>query len=142
MELKVTLDTGSFLPERAHRDDAGADLRTPIREVVWAHDSVVIDTGVHIDIPSGYAGFLKSKSGLNVNHGIISDGTIDAGYTGSIKAKLYNLSDEDYIFEAGDKITQIVIEKVELPTFKEVKDFGSTTKKSARGSKGFGSTGK
>jgi dUTP pyrophosphatase len=112
-----------------------------MREVVWAHDSVVIDTGVHIEIPSGYAGFLKSKSGLNVNHGIISDGTIDAGYTGSIKAKLYNLSDEDYIFEAGDKITQIVIEKVELPNFKEVKEF-TPAKKSARGSKGFGSTGK
>jgi dUTP pyrophosphatase len=142
MELKVTLDTGSFLPERAHRDDAGADLRTPMRTVVRRHDSAVIDTGVHIDIPSGYAGFLKSKSGLNVNHGIISDGTIDAGYTGSIKAKLYNLSDEDYIFEAGDKITQIVIEKVELPTFKEVKEFSAPAKKSARGSKGFGSTGK
>lgn len=142
MELKVTLDTGSFLPERAHRDDAGADLRTPMRTVVRRHDSAVIDTGVHIDIPSGYAGFLKSKSGLNVNHGIISDGTIDAGYTGSIKAKLYNLSDEDYIFEAGDKITQIVIDKVELPTFKEVKEFSAPAKKSARGSKGFGSTGK
>jgi dUTP pyrophosphatase len=142
MELKVTLDTGSFLPERAHRDDAGADLRTPMRTVVRRHDSAVIDTGVHIEIPSGYAGFLKSKSGLNVNHGIISDGTIDAGYTGSIKAKLYNLSDEDYIFEAGDKITQIVIEKVELPTFKEVKEFSAPAKKSARGSKGFGSTGK
>ena len=142
MELKVTLDTGSFLPERAHRDDAGADLRTPMRTVVRRHDSAVIDTGVHIDIPSGYAGFLKSKSGLNVNHGIISDGTIDAGYTGSIKAKIYNLSDEDYIFEAGDKITQIVIEKVELPGFKEVKEFSTPAKKSARGSKGFGSTGK
>lgn len=142
MELKITLDTGSFLPERAHRDDAGADLRTPMRTVVRRHDSAVIDTGVHIDIPSGYAGFLKSKSGLNVNHGIISDGTIDAGYTGSIKAKLYNLSDEDYIFEAGDKITQIVIDKVELPTFKEVKEFSAPAKKSARGSKGFGSTGK
>lgn len=142
MELKVTLDTGSFLPERAHRDDAGADLRTPMRTVVRRHDSAVIDTGVHIDIPSGYAGFLKSKSGLNVNHGIISDGTIDSGYTGSIKAKLYNLSDEDYIFEAGDKITQIVIEKVELQTFKEVKEFSAPAKKSARGSKGFGSTGK
>jgi dUTP pyrophosphatase len=141
MELKVTLDTGSFLPERAHRDDAGADLRTPMRTVVGGHSSAVIDTGVHIEIPSGYAGFLKSKSGLNVNHGIISDGTIDAGYTGSIKAKLYNLSDEDYIFEAGDKISQIVIEKVELPTFKEVKEF-TPAKKSARGSKGFGSTGK
>lgn len=142
MELKITLDTGSFLPERAHRDDAGADLRTPMRTVVRRHDSAVIDTGVHIEIPSGYAGFLKSKSGLNVNHGIISDGTIDAGYTGSIKVKLYNLSDEDYIFEAGDKITQIVIEKVELPTFKEVKEFSAPAKKSARGSKGFGSTGK
>jgi dUTP pyrophosphatase len=113
-----------------------------MRTVVRRHDSAVIDTGVHIEIPSGYAGFLKSKSGLNVNHGIISDGTIDAGYTGSIKAKLYNLSDEDYIFEAGDKITQIVIEKVELPTFKEVKEFSTPAKKNVRGSKGFGSTGK
>jgi dUTP pyrophosphatase len=142
MELKVTLDTGSFLPERAHRDDAGADLRTPMRTVVGGHSSAVIDTGVHIEIPSGYAGFLKSKSGLNVQASLLNEGVIDAGYTGSIVVKLYNHSDEDYIFEAGDKISQIVIEKVELPTFKEVKEFSAPAKKSARGSKGFGSTGK
>jgi dUTP pyrophosphatase len=112
-----------------------------MRTVVVGHSSAVIDTGVHIEIPSGYAGFLKSKSGLNVKASLLNEGVIDAGYTGSIVVKHYNHSDEDYIFEAGDKISQIVIEKVELPTFKEVKEF-TPAKKSARGSKGFGSTGK
>lgn len=139
MNYRVILDKDAYMPERAHAEDAGADLRSPIKVRIPARGSVVIDTGVHIEIPAGYAGFLKSKSGLNVKHGLISDGTIDAGYTGSIAVKLYNLSYEDYVIEKGDKITQIVIEKVELPGFEQVESFETDT---ARGDGGFGSTGK
>ena len=66
-------------------------------------DSQTVDTGVHIEIPEGYVGMLKSKSGLNVNRGIVTEGVIDAGYTGSIKVKLYNLSGDIQHFRRGVK---------------------------------------
>lgn len=136
--IKIVLDDGAFAPVRAHENDAGLDLRTPIRVTVPAGDSVVIDTGIHIEIPSGYAGFLKSKSGLNVNHGIVSEGVIDAGYTGSIRAKLYNLGDVAFDFRAGDKITQLVILPVLTPRLELVNSLNETE----RGDNGFGSTGR
>jgi dUTP pyrophosphatase len=136
--IKIVLDDGAFAPLRAHETDAGLDLRTPISVTVPAGDSVVIDTGVHIEIPRGYAGFLKSKSGLNVNHGIVSEGVIDAGYTGSIRAKLYNLSDVNFDFFARDKITQLVILPVLTPRLELVSSLSETE----RGDGGFGSTGR
>lgn len=135
---KIVMDDGAFAPLRAHEYDAGLDLRTPISFTVPAGDSVVIDTGIHIEIPRGFAGFLKSKSGLNVNHGIVSEGVIDAGYTGSIRAKLYNLSDVNCVFLAGDKITQLVILPVALPRLELVNGLDDTD----RGDGGFGSTGR
>lgn len=90
--INVMLDEGAFMPERSHADDAGLDLRSPVRQWVFPHNSAVIDLGVHVEIPKGYVGMLKSKSGLNIKHGLSGEGTIDAGYTGSIKCKLYNLS--------------------------------------------------
>ena len=74
--MKVMLDSGAFAPERAHKTDAGLDLRSPICIEVPAKGFVVIDTGVHVELPVGTAGFLKSKSGLNVNHDV--DGKHDA----------------------------------------------------------------
>lgn len=136
--MKIVLEDGAFAPLRAHNTDAGLDLRTPINVTVPAGGSVVIDTGIHIEIPKGFAGFLKSKSGLNVNHGIVSEGVIDAGYTGSIRAKLYNLSDVSFDFFAGDKITQLVILPVIIPKLELVNSLAETE----RGDGGFGSTGR
>lgn len=137
--IKIVLDDGAFAPLRAHNIDAGLDLRTPINVTVPAGGSVVIDTGIHIEIPKGFAGFLKSKSGLNVNHGIVSEGVIDAGYTGSIRAKLYNLGDVSFDFFAGDKITQLVILPVIIPNKLELVNSLAETE---RGDGGFGSTGR
>ena len=81
---------------------------------------------------------LKSKSGLNVKHGIVSEGVIDVGYTGSIKVKLYNHSGYDYTVEAGDKISQLVILPYLSPDLELVDELEETE----RGSNGFGSTGK
>jgi dUTP pyrophosphatase len=138
LSAKIVLDDGAFAPLRAHNTDAGLDLRTPISVTVPAGGSVVIDTGIHIEIPRGYVGFLKSKSGLNVNHGIVSEGVIDAGYTGSIRVKLYNLSDVAFDFLAGDKVTQLVILPVITPKLELVKSLAETE----RGDGGFGSTGR
>lgn len=123
---------------RAHRADAGADLRSPIDTVVPAMGSRVIDTGVHIQLPHGYVGMLKSKSGLNVKYGITSEGVIDEGYTGQIVVKLYNHSNHPYTVMRGDKITQLVIVPCEYVDFDLVDDLED----SERGDDGFGSTGK
>ena len=136
--MKVVIDDGAYLPKRAHDLDAGYDLRTPSRVVLRQHESAVIDTGVHVEIPAGYVGFLKSKSGLNVKHNITGTGTIDAGYTGSIKVKLYNHGYIDHVFEKGDKIIQLVILPIITPDLEEVESLDETE----RGSNGFGSTGK
>lgn len=126
------------MPTRAHETDAGADLRSPVDAVVPARGSRVIDTGVHIQLPHGFVGMLKSKSGLNVKHGITSYGVIDEGYTGSIKAKLYNHSNGPYAIVRGDKITQLVILPCEYVDFELVDDLED----SERGGDGFGSTWK
>ena len=94
MTLKIKLDEKAILPSRAHPSDAGLDIYSPYYTNILPKDSVTIDSGIHVAIPKGYVGFLKSKSGLNVKHGITSEGVIDAGYTGSIAVKLYNNSDK------------------------------------------------
>lgn len=136
--MKIKLDRGAFVPERAHVTDAGADLRSPVDAVVPARGSRIIDTGVHIQLPHGYVGMLKSKSGLNVKYGITSEGVIDEGYTGQIKVKLYNHGDKPYNVARGDKITQLVILPCEYVHF----DFVDELEDSERGCGGFGSTGK
>lgn len=137
--MKIKLEKWAYMPERAHATDAGLDLRTPRRLLVPAHGSADVDTGVHIEIYHGLVGMLESKSGLNVKKNITSTGVIDAGYTGSIVAKLYNHGDKDVIFEAGDKITQLVILPVYIPhEIKLVDEFEETE----RGNNGFGSSGK
>lgn len=138
--MKIMLDDGAFEPVRGHDDDAGMDLRTPVRTVVPKHGSAVIDTGVHVELPPGTFGKLESKSGLNVNHGIVSlGGVIDAGYTGPVKAKLYNMTGKDYIFERGDKVVQMIIQPCIIPGIMNVVDHLQGT---ARGDGGFGSTGR
>lgn len=136
--LKIQLDDGAIMPERAHPEDAGLDLFASSEEFLPAMHSVTIDTGVHVQLPEGTAGVLMSKSGLNVNRGITSTGLIDEGYTGAIKVKLYNHSNTDYVIQPGDKISQLVIVPVRRPVPIQVEQITG----GARGTDGFGSTGK
>lgn len=137
--MNIMLDKGAYIPERAHSTDAGYDIKSPVSCVIDPWGTVVIDTGVHIELPTGTVGMLKSKSGLNVNHSIVSEGVIDVGYTGSIKVKLYNHSEDAYVVRRGDKITQLVV----LPLYPisglvKVNKFAE----SERGDNGFGSSGR
>lgn len=136
--MEIMLDDGAYMPSRGHDADAGLDLRTPEAVTVPAYGSVTVDTGVHVELPHGCAGLLVSKSGLNVRHGITSTGLIDEGYTGSIVVKLYNDGGEDYAFEAGDKISQLVVIPVVREPSEQVAAFNATE----RGDNGFGSTGR
>ena len=142
MQIEVFLENGAKMPTKAHSTDAGFDLYMPKdakQTILMGYDSLTIDTGVHIDIPSGYVGMIKSKSGLNVKRGIRCEGVVDAGYTGSIVAKLYNDSRQDYRFAPGEKITQLVI--LPIPEVELVQVDGLQTD-SDRGANGFGSSGK
>lgn len=140
--MRVKLDEGAIMPTRAHEEDAGYDIYSPEDFVLHGMISnsagmAVIDTGVHVEIPRGYVGILKSKSGLNVKSNIIGTGVIDAGYTGSIKVKLYNLGVQPHSFHKGDKLIQLVIYPILTPELEEVDELEETE----RGSNGFGSTG-
>lgn len=137
--MKVKLDAGAKMPTKAHPTDAGFDIYSREMQIVPAKESATFDTGVHIELPPNTVGMLKSKSGLNLNHGIVSEGVIDVGYTGSIKVKLYNHNDYNYIVEVGDKISQLVIlPLVDVGDLEVVKSLEKTD----RGNNGFGSSGK
>lgn len=137
--MKIMLDKGAKMPTRAHETDAGLDLYSRETTIVSAKESAVFDTGVHIELPPDTVGYIKGKSGLNVKYGIVvPDGTVDEGYTGSIRVKLYNLSGYDYKVSKGDKICQLVIHPILKPELEVVDSLADTE----RGSGGFGSTGK
>lgn len=136
--IKVVLDDGAYMPVRAHKADAGLDLRSPKDFIIEAGKAAIIDTGVHVEIPYGYVGMLKSKSGLNVRCGIVGEGTIDSGYTGSIVVKLYNLEDGSVAFRKGDKIIQLVV----MPVCLDDVVLAEALDETERGDGGFGSTGR
>lgn len=137
--MKVMLDEGAYLPERAHSTDAGLDLRSRETVMIWPGAAAVFDTGVHIQFDPGTWGKVESKSGLNVNNSVVScGGVIDEGYTGEIRVKLYNLGREAYTVHEGDKIAQLVILPYLTPDMERVTELDETE----RGSSGFGSTGR
>ena len=138
--MKIMLDEGAIMPTRAHDTDAGLDLYNKDRTVIIKKGgSQVFHTGVHVQIPMGCAGLLVSKSGLNVKHGILSTGLIDEGYTGEIVVKLYNMGDEDYMIQRGEKISQLVI--IWREVFCANLELVDSFEKTERGDNGCGSSG-
>ena len=136
--MKILLDPGAFMPTRAYPTDAGLDLYAKEEAVIFPDTVKTVETGVHVEIPSGYVGLLTSKSGLMSKKGVTSRGTIDSGYTGAIRVTLINHGDRTLKIKAGDKISQLVILPIITPEIEVVDSLGKT----ARGSKGFGSTGR
>lgn len=137
--MRVKLDEGAFAPVRAHKTDAGLDIRSRDTQVVPAKESAIFHTGVHIELPEGTGGIIVSKSGLNVKNDITSTGLIDEGYNGEIVVKLYNHGGYDYTVNAGDKISQLVVFPVRYEEVELVEEFNKATD---RGSNGFGSSGR
>lgn len=136
--IKVKLDPGAKLPTRAHTKDAGLDIYAAEDAIIRAGSHAIIETGVHIEIPEGYVGLLTSKSGLMSDSGLTCRGTIDADYTGTIKAVVFNQGSQIYSVQAGDKITQLVIVPIITPELEIVDELPETE----RGADGFGSTGR
>lgn len=138
MKVNVCLDNEAKMPTRAHDLDAGYDLYAVNSGLIYADSSLTFDTGVHMQIPAGYVGFVKAKSGLNVNHGLTCTGVVDAGYTGSIKVKLYNHGNVAYFVNPGDKIAQLVL----LPIYTPELELVDKLEETERGANGFGSSGR
>ena len=138
VEIKVMLDEGAKMPTKAHESDAGYDIYAPEAFGIAPKGSWTIATGVHMLIPDGYVGMIKSKSGLNVKHGLRCEGVVDAGYTGGIIVKMYNDSNTVHLFNAGDKITQIVVLPIPETELVPVDSLEETE----RGDNGFGSSGR
>lgn len=135
--LKVMLDDGAILPTRAHPADAGLDLYSREYRFIKPRCSFSFDTGVHVAIPAGFVGLLTSKSGMMAHNECTSRGTIDSGYTGSIRVVLFNHGQNTVEIKAGQKISQLVIVPIITPAVEIVDHLEDTE----RGAGGFGSTG-
>lgn len=136
--VKFYLDENGIMPRKAHKTDAGFDIFAPNEFVVRAHSSVFIDSCVRVILPKGTCGMIKSKSGLNRYYDLLTEGVIDQDYTGTIGIKIYNHGDEDFTFEKGDKVTQLVVMPITNCYAIETKQMPTTE----RGNNGFGSTGR
>ncbi len=136
------LDADLTMPSYATDGDAGADLVAAEAVVLGAGGGrALVPTGAAIATPQGYAGFVQPRSGLALRHGVTclnTPGLIDSGYRGELKVLLVNTDpDEDFHIERGDRIAQLVIQRVEHVHFEVVEELPT----SSRGDGGFGSTG-
>jgi dUTP pyrophosphatase len=135
------IDPALPLPARAHHGDAGVDVYAADDVELAPGERAVIRTGIAIALPDGYAAFLHPRSGLAARHGVTlvnAPGTVDAGYRGEIAVTMINTDRSTPVrFRRGDRIAQLVVQRVERAVFCEVNALPG----SARGEGGFGSTG-
>jgi dUTP pyrophosphatase len=119
--------------------DAGFDLYTREHAAIAPGAKAVLPTGISLEIPEGYVGLIWDKSGLSSKYGLKTfGGVIDSGYRGEIHVVMTNLSDNEHVFEVGDRVAQVLIQKFEAVTFEMVDELSE----SERGHAGFGSSGR
>lgn len=143
LELRVKrLDPTVTLPTYAYAGDAGLDLRANEDVVLAPHERRLVGTGLAVAIPDGYAGFVQPRSGMALRLGLSmanTPGLVDSQYRGELKVCAVNLDDaEPIVIEKGDRIAQLVVQKVPLVSIVEVDELDGTD----RGSGGFGSSGR
>lgn len=128
----------AVLPKRASAGAAGYDICSAHYVELPARSRVLVPTGLQIKIPEGYYGRLAPRSGLAVTQGFdVGAGVIDSDYRGEVKVLIFNHGDQNYLISPGQRVAQLIIEKIALPEVREVTDLDSTE----RGTSGFGSTG-
>ena len=144
MKVKVVNKSNNALPAYETKNSAGMDLRAYLPEgpvTLQPMQRALIPTGLYIEIPEGYEGQVRPRSGLAIKYGITvlnTPGTIDADYRGELKQILINLSDQPFVINNGDRIAQIVFARCEQAEMVEVEELSETE----RGAGGFGHTGK
>jgi dUTP pyrophosphatase len=135
------LDPDARLPTRAHDGDAGFDLYALEAGTIHAGERTAVATGIAVELPERHAGLVLPRSGLAAEHGIAlvnAPGLIDQGYRGEVRVLLLNTDPRrDFSYQAGDRIAQLIITRVEAPDIVEVAELAETK----RGEGGFGSTG-
>lgn len=139
MKVKIFVEDGGSVPVKAHETDAGYDLFAPKDFDIKPYGAKDVGTKVHMLIPAGYTGFVKTKSGHD-RRGLHYEGVVDSGYTGEIRINIHNSNGEYVYFKKGAKIGQIVIlanPMTELEKVSCLEELGETE----RGAGGFGSTG-
>jgi dUTP pyrophosphatase len=140
--LIARLDPDLPLPRYAKGGDAGADIVSRIDITLAPGERALVPTGIAIALPDGYVALVHPRSGLAIKHGVTmvnAPGTVDAGYRGELQIILINHDKTESVsFKRGDRIAQLVIQKVERAEFVEVQDLPG----SGRGTGGFGSTGR
>lgn len=140
--VKIINQSNNKLPDYATPGSAGMDLRAFLKDPVSLKslERKLIPTGVFIEIPEGYEGQVRPRSGLAIKHGLTclnSPGTVDSDYRGELKVILINLSEEEHVIENGDRIAQIVFCKVQRADLQPVNELEATI----RNEGGFGHTG-
>lgn len=144
MKVKVVNKSNNALPAYETKNSAGMDLRAYLPEgpvTLQPMQRALIPTGLYIEIPEGYEGQVRPRSGLAIKYGITvlnTPGTIDADYRGELKQILINLSDQPFVINNGDRIAQIIFARCEQAEMVEVEELSETE----RGAGGFGHTGK
>ena len=129
---------GNYLPQYSHKGDAGADLKSVEKKVIAPRSRDLVATGLSLEIPEGYAGLIWPRSGPAVKLGLdCGAGVIDSHYRGEIKVLLFNHSDNEIFIQSGDRIAQLIIQKVEAVKFITSNQLSETI----RNTDGFGSTG-
>ncbi|HEX8313886.1 MAG TPA: dUTP diphosphatase [Flavisolibacter sp.] len=141
--LKIINHSPFPLPQYATEGSSGMDLRANITESIQLRslERCLVPTGLHIELPQGYEAQVRPRSGLAIKQGITclnSPGTVDSDYRGEIKIVLVNLSADVQLIEPGERIAQLVIQKIEKAAWQQVEILEET----ARNNGGFGSTGK
>jgi dUTP pyrophosphatase len=135
----VAVSGTGALPEYGSAESAGADLRAAEALTLAPGERAAVATGIHLALPEGHVGLVWPRSGLALRHGIDTlAGVIDSDYRGEVKVVLVNHGREAFRIEAGDRVAQLLIQRVERVAFTRASDLGATT----RGTGGFGSTGR
>lgn len=140
IRFKMTEGCDDLVPAKAHDDDAGYDLKSRLQTVVEPGGTLLVPTGLFIEIPRGFEGQVRPRSGLALKHCITipnSPGTVDSGYRGEVCVILHNHGQAPYYIKRGDRIAQLVIAK--LPDVRL--ELAESLDDSHRGAGGFGSTG-
>lgn len=143
LEIKIVNQSANPLPAYATEGSSGMDIRAnlDIPQTLKPLERALIPTGLFVEIPTGYEAQIRPRSGLAIRHGITclnSPGTIDSDYRGEIKIILVNLSQEEQVIEPGERIAQLIFQRVEKGNWTEVRVLESTE----RNKGGFGHTGK
>ena len=143
IQVKINMLAGceDLIPEKAHEDDAAFDLRSRADMVLPPGKSILVPTGVFMELPAGYEAQVRPRSGLALKHNIMltnSPGTVDAGYRGEVGSILFNAGSEPFEVHRGDRISQMVIAALPRVEMVEADRLSDTD----RGAGGFGSTGK